>query len=645
MGPGPCQPPPACARAHRHSPNPLPVRGMRPRASLSAPMTDPPAAPAPHRSPWPDPAALAGAAGALLWVALCVRWFDVAAPRRPPVLDAVSPLALLVATALATAAWLTGRWRTLAGSPLGPAAPGLLLVLTLAFFFRLPVAVGGAGATVTADGALSGIVALHLAEGGARDVFVPHVPYSGSLKSHLTAPLVLFMDPARAFALVSVLFYLAYVAGLFRLALLALGPRGALLAGVYAAFSPAFVTRYSLSNDGNYVEVLALGTWALWLAARWRGEEGDARPRLALAAGLLLGLGFWCHILAIIHAAALAALFVLAAILPGTSDGEGRSRIRDGLAPLAAARSLLAFGAGWAIGYVPGWLWNLSNDWESFHYLVPGEARAVEAGAAGVAAVTSGLGEKLRLMVTDHWPVLMGYDTGYGPVVDSVLIILSWLGVAAALFAAGVTARRAWRERSWPLASLLLFAATNLAVALVALPHVPGNPRYILFLMSVLPVFLADAFGDGPWWRRAVLLVLIATGAVASFAQVPPTLRQDARWRQFVADMEREGVRFCYTDFFMATRVNFLSRERIVCSAKLGPITTEYFFEYRERVEKASEAAFIAVNRTSAARIEKRLSDLGVGYERLDLLKPVLLRLSRKVDPEELFPGREFPMR
>jgi hypothetical protein len=95
----------------------------------------------------------------------------------------------------------------------------------------------------------------------------------------------------------------------------------------------------------------------------------------------------------------------------------------------------------------------------------------------------------------------------------------------------------------------------------------------------------------------------------------------------------------------MATRVNFLSRERIVCSAKLGPITTEYFFEYRERVEKAPEAAFIAVNRTSAGRLEKRLRDLGVGYERKDLMKPVLLRLSRKVDPEELFPGREFPLR
>ena len=151
-------------------------------------------------------------------------------------------------------------------------------------------------------------------------------------------------------------------------------------------------------------------------------------------------------------------------------------------------------------------------------------------------------------------------------------------------------------------------------LALVALPHVPGNPRYLLFLMSVLPVFLADAFAERssrPW--RAVLLgVLIATGALASLAQVPPTLAQDARWRGFVSELERDGVRFCYSDFFLATRINFLSAERVVCSAKLGPFTTEYFFAYRERVEQAPEAALIPVNQTAAARLERRLAELGV---------------------------------
>ncbi len=594
-------------------------------------MTEAPNPPPRPRGRGPDPAALAGGAAALLWVVFCVLWFDVAAPWRPAALVALSPLAVLAASLLAGLAWLRGRWGTLAAPPLGAAAPALLLVLALAFFFRLPVVVGGAGAAVTPDGALSGIVALRVANGSERLVFVPQVPYSGSLKSHLTAPLALVMDPARAFALVSVLFYLAYVAGLFRLALLVAGPRAALVAGLYAAFSPAFLTRYSLSNDGNYVEVLALGTWALWLAARWTREDEDAgaaRLRRRPPPGPRL-------------------------LVPHPRDhppGRDRHALRAGRGrpETKAPRNDIARSpsppAG-RIGYAPGWLWNLANDWESFHYLVPGAARTDEAGASGLAGAASGLGEKLRLMVTDHWPVLMGYDTGYGPAVDGLLAALSWIGVAAALFATAWTARRAWRERSWPLASLLLFAATNLAVALVALPHVPGNPRYILFLMSVLPVFLADALGEGARWRRLVLALLIATGALASFAQVPDTLRKDARWRQFVADLEREGVRFCYTDFFMATRLNFLSGERIVCSAKLGPNTTEYFFEYRERVEQAPEAAIVAVNATSAGRLEEKLAGLGVRYERIDLMKPVLLRFSRKVDPQDLFPGREFPMR
>ena len=50
-------------------------------------------------------------------------------------------------------------------------------------------------------------------------------------------------------------------------------------AGLYAAFAPPFVTRYSLSNDGNYVEVLALGTWSLFFAIRLaerRGSRPDA---------------------------------------------------------------------------------------------------------------------------------------------------------------------------------------------------------------------------------------------------------------------------------------------------------------------------------------------------------------------------------
>ena len=41
--------------------------------------------------------------------------------------------------------------------------------------------------------------------------------------------------------------------------------------------------------------------------------------------------------------------------------------------------------------------------------------------------------------------------------------------------------------------------------------------------------------------QKSARNLLIGTGAVASFAQVPPTIRHDGRWREFVAEMERQA--------------------------------------------------------------------------------------------------------
>ncbi len=94
----------------------------------------------------------------------------------------------------------------------------------------------------------------------AEGPFFPSQPYGGTLTSHLVAPLASVMDLARAFALASVLFYAAYVGGLYRLTAWLCGARTALVAGLYAVFSPVMVTRYSLNNDGTYVELLAIDT-------------------------------------------------------------------------------------------------------------------------------------------------------------------------------------------------------------------------------------------------------------------------------------------------------------------------------------------------------------------------------------------------
>lgn len=554
---------------------------------------------------------LAGVVAAAAWALLCARWFD--GPHRGPALMALPPLVPAAVLIVSWAAWIAAR-RAALRAMVATAAPGTLaLAVGLAFAFRLPLAWRGAAGYVTADGALSGIVAQRIRDGLEHLVFVPHVPYSGSLKSHLAAALGLAMDLPRAFALASVLFYCLFVAAAFLLAERAWRRTDlALAAAVYLAFAPAFVTRYSLSNDGNYVEVLALGAAALLAVVAW--DEDRARVALPLVGGLLLGLAFWCHILAVIPAAA-AGLVVL---------GAGR----------AAAPAAWRLGVGAALGYAPGLLWNAANGGESFHYLLPG-------GAPVESAVAMPLSAKLWALLSDHAIVLTGYDPGYGPVADGLLRVAAIL----ALVGAGWTAVRGRHAIAGApaLRAVLLLAAVNLAVAAAALPYIPGNPRYLLFSILTVAVLVSRlALERG---GRPLLAAIVLAGALGSWAQAPATLRADAQWRRFAADLEAAGVRWCYTDFYLATKINFLSGERVVCSAKLGPTTTEYFFDYRSTVDAAPAAALVAVNGTAAEKLERRLDRLGVTYERRDLMKPVLLGLSRKVDVGELFPGREFPLR
>jgi hypothetical protein len=495
-----------------------------------------------------------------------------------------------------------------------------VLVLALAALFRLPVAWSGAAGAVTPDGALSGIVALHVRDGVDHLVFVPHVPYSGSLKSHFAAPIAAFVDAPRAFALASLAFYLLFVAAAYALAL-RIGRAGgagswvALGTGLYLAFSPPYVTRYSLSNDGNYVEVLGLGTLALLLAVRWI-EAPAARSALAVCAGVLLGLAFWSHILAVIHLAALGLVFLLAA---------PRDALRS--APMAAA--------GFGLGDFPGLLWNAANHWGSFQYLIP---EAEGGGEAGPGLPARALG-----LLTDQLPFLLGYDPGYAPPFEALLRGVAFAATGFLLWSLVRAVRSVAGEPKGPRLVLLVFVAVNVLVALLALPQLPGNPRYLLFLMAPAAVFMAEASAHHR--LRPAFATLVVMGAMSSLAQAPGIMATDARWRGFAEALRAEKVRFCYTDFYLATKVNFLTEEEVVCSAKLGPTTTEYFFEYRRLVENAPEAALIAVNQTAARRLERRLADLGVTHERRDLMKPVLLRLSRKVDPEELFPGRQFPWR
>jgi hypothetical protein len=571
-------------------------------------------------------------ASAGMWGLTCLRWFDAGRSLRPTWLELLPPALLLALTAALAATWLLLErelWRPSPGlaRSWAPVVTGLL-----AFGVRLPLAVWGAAGYLTADGALSGLVMLRLSAAREHFVFVPAVPYSGSLKSHLAAPLLTCWDPAVAFALASLVFYALAVWATACLALRCAGPRAAWAAGLYLTLAPAFVTQYSLSNDGNYVEVLALGPCALLLVLRALDHRPSAPAGAPLlAAGVLLGLAFWCHILALIPSLAVAAMLALACRA----------------SPRALGHALGALGAGWLVGYAPGAIWNATHGGESFRYLVPGLQPVGEG-----PPVT--LGQRVHGLLFDHLPILMGDHGGASDASAMLARALAWgalLVLALGLF--GVLRALAWSrtgtlaaEPRRARAALLLLGLVNLGVATLALPYLPGNPRYLLFLATPAAVLVGTVVAH---WRRAgpaLLVVMLVFGAWGSAEQARLKLAADRDWRRLAAGLMQTGAGYCYSDFYIATKLTFLTGERVLCTSKLGPTTTEYFFEYRSAVEQAPRAAYVATTGANGDKLARRLERLGVTFRRRDdLMKPLLFELSRKVDPQELFPERSFPMR
>ena len=102
-------------------------------------------------------------------------------------------------------------------------------------------------------------------------------------------------------------------------------------------------------------------------------------------------------------------------------------------------------------------------------------------------------------------------------------------------------------------------------------------------------------------------------------------------------------MRSCYTDFHLATKINFLSGGSGDLLGEAGPDHDRVLLPLPGGGGGRAGRGAGRGEQAAADKLERRLERLGVTYERRDLMKPVLLRLSRKVEPEELFPDRSLP--
>ena len=570
----------------------------------------------------------------------------------------LSRVRMVALVSLASYLWLCAAWFDhdlrlgfLSDAP--PAVPGSIFVVSIGVFLyrrrsrmalgvdkrtALLLALGGfltrlpfvfeAYGLFSSDAAAQGVMALHVLEAKHHPIFLYNWSYVGSVKAHLTAALALLVsDPVASFALAAALVYGA-LAGAVYLLSRTVAPRAeSIVAGLYIVFAPGFLTAWGMGNEGSYPDVLALGTLMLALGFRFLKDEVDGRSA-AFWIGVLGGIAFWIHILATYYL--LAAVFILLVHRFG-KPAIGR---------------LSAFALGFAVGDFPGILWNLSHELQSFRWW------GVDASPAGsgnfltgrVARTVSQLGDVFQT----SFAVLAGYWPKDNPPPPEALfrfflIVLFPLSFVVFAFRSREKLRLLSRGRLTPEAAALGFAVLVVLVfAQSSFGWMTEEPRYLLFLFSVVPLFLATALSSlariSRWGALLVVAALVFVSLRGGILYYSEARESDVRNREFLRKLAEIQIRYAHSDYHLSYKYVFLSHGRMIWTSALGPAQTEWYLPFREEVDAASDVALVPRSFRFARRIERRLAERGIHYRRENLLYPVLFDFSEEVSLSWLVP-------
>ena len=538
---------------------------------------------------------------AYLW--LCFSWFDHDFNIFLATTPAWIPALILLGV---TAATWRPRFDSDDAIALGFAA--------LALGLRLPFLWGAYG-LFSSDASVQGLMALHILEGEHHPIFLYNWSYVGSLKAHLTALIAaIFGEPVVSFAAAAALIYALFTAAIYRLARTVVSRAEASVAAVYVIAAPGFLTAWGMGNEGNYVDVMLLGTLMLAIAARWM-RGGGAGFSEAFWIGVLGGLAFWTHILA---------TYYLLTVVGVLALHRFRRSGRDGLVRLAT------LAGGFVVGDFPGILWNASHEWLSFRWWSL-DAETVEAVDRVGRTLT-----QLEKVGATSLSVLSGYWPREAPPWPAPF----W-HVALGLLIPAVFLFFAWRHRRAltsisPEAMLLGFAVLVVLVfAQSSFGWMTDEPRYLLFLFSVVPIFLGSA-AIALWNRSrllagAALLSLLFVNVRGDVAYLQVALESDSVNRKFVGELEKLGIRHVRSDYHLSYKYVFLSHGRMVWTSELGPAQKEWYFPFRDQVAKAEDVALVPRSFRFARRIRRRLDARGIRYRQERLLYPVLYDFSEPV--------------
>ena len=378
-----------------------------------------------------------------------------------------------------------------------------------------------------------------------------------------------------------------------------LGPGPGLIAGVFMALPPIFLTVWSVKARGGFIETLVLGSLVLLLALRTVETTGPRRLRAALILGFVGGLGWWtCQLIV---------SYLVAAGVPS-------SAARGGLPDSASSRRCRRVPAGEPSQAVfDGWLKRpvTSPAWEA----------ADPATAARQLGNVLAVGLPALLGPGGQWPASWALGALTAPVL--AVYALAWLALLGAR-------ARAWRggpEASSRAAGAALDAVValpliaTLACALSSVGWFVSEPRYLLPIAAVVPILvaalLAGIWRSGwPWTAAALGMALLAVN-LAAHLLAPWTSAREAphSLEPALAFLEARRIPVVATTYWIGPRLTFESGERVVAVPMRG--APDRYPPYSAVARRTDRLAYAFLPGTAdVGAVEQKLRTLEVGHER-----------------------------
>lgn len=238
----------------------------------------------------------------------------------------------------------------------------LILCVCAAFAVRLDF-MRAVRFAIDGDEAIVGLMGKHILEGREVPIFYYGQHYMGSLEALLASvSFSLFGMTPFTLQLVPLLWSVALVPLVYLIGQSVMGRRAGLVAAILMSVPPPALIVWSSKARGGFIEIVFLGTLALYLAMFWF-RDSTGRARYPAAVGLVVGLGWWVNT-QIAYAIAAIGIFAVCHLVIGPFVGAITGRGVPG----SMRRLLMAGTVGtlcFLIGSSAYWTYNVQRGFPS----------------------------------------------------------------------------------------------------------------------------------------------------------------------------------------------------------------------------------------------------------------------------------------